>query len=149
MHVVWKDGPKNRNEKTFQIAAADVNEYLKITSKSAEEQVKRDNTQNAIFIITFLAAGIAIAILIYRRLKIAYSKSKDIYAKKKDDFDKKRVARLVEDEALKVQVRKEMQSAPTTTESVLKEQINEALSRGDSKLATELLELFKLSQENK
>lgn len=121
------------------------------TEKAASGAIKpapRESREKRALIFLIVCVGLALAIFIYRKSNSAYGKSKEIYSNIKEAAEQKRVARLVEDEALKVQVRKEMQSAPATTESILKEQISEALNRGDSKLATELLELFKLSQEN-
>ncbi len=144
----WDKATRNIQSVKLTILPADVEKHLELSYSTAKDATKRENISNSFAMLALITGVIAAAIFAYRKSKAAYHKSKEIYARKKDVSDKKRVARLVEDEALKVQVRKEMQSAPTTTESILKEQISEALNRGDSKLATELLELFKLSQEN-
>lgn len=63
--------------------------------------------------------------------------------------NEKRISRIVEVEAIKTRVRKEVNAAPLSTEEMLKEQIAQALSRGNTQMATELLEIFKFQQTKK
>lgn len=143
----WIKATRNIHKVAFNIEPSEVQKLMDASYDAAKLQASRKTEQAIMAAAAIALVGIGLLLLAYRVSRAAYRKSKHTYLKSKDDLNKKRVARLVEDEALKVQVRKEMQSAPATTESILKEQINDALNRGDSKLATELLELFKLSQE--
>jgi len=118
-----------------ELAAAHISE----ANRTYEDQFHRAKLSFIMKIVFLFGLFVVFVLVLWRVIKSISSKSKAVIEKAGAELEERRVRRIAEDEAIRVTVRKSVETAEEHEINAIKDRIKAALDSGDTETASTLL----------